>query len=168
MANEINSVAGQLWGVPMGQVYTAGTGIKIDNVHKIITNDETVLYDTGSTEPTAITSETSIQLSESAMNFSIIRVYYRNSFGTVGNYLGIAEGWMSSSGTEFSPTPMITAVSDCTIMADSNSFYISSSSAQTLTVKAGGSRLNIKASGINTTASRGIKVYKVTGINRVS
>ena len=74
---------------------------------------------------------------------------------------------MTSSGTEFSPSPMITAVTDCALMADSNSFYINSSSPQTVTIKSGGTRLNIKASGINTTSSRGIKVYKVTGINRV-
>lgn len=36
MANEINAVAGQLWGVPVGQVYTAGPGIVIDNVHKTV------------------------------------------------------------------------------------------------------------------------------------
>lgn len=33
---EINSVAGQLVGIPVGQVYTAGPGIKIDNVNKTI------------------------------------------------------------------------------------------------------------------------------------
>lgn len=38
MANEINAVAGQLWGIPMGEVYTAGPGIKIDNVHKVVSN----------------------------------------------------------------------------------------------------------------------------------
>lgn len=38
MANEINAVAGQLFGVPVGQVYTAGPGIVIDNVHKTVTN----------------------------------------------------------------------------------------------------------------------------------
>ena len=39
---EINSVFGQLVGVPVGQVYTAGPGIKIDNVNKIVSVDNTV------------------------------------------------------------------------------------------------------------------------------
>ena len=39
---EINSVAGQLVGVPVGQVYTAGPGIKIDNVNKTVSVDNTV------------------------------------------------------------------------------------------------------------------------------
>ena len=43
MANEINSVAGQLWGIPMGEVYTAGPGIKIDNVHKVVSATEPVV-----------------------------------------------------------------------------------------------------------------------------
>lgn len=38
MANEINSIAGQLVGIPMGQVYTAGDGISIDAVNKVVTN----------------------------------------------------------------------------------------------------------------------------------
>ena len=33
---EINSVCGQLVGVPVGQVYTAGAGVVIDNVNKVI------------------------------------------------------------------------------------------------------------------------------------
>jgi len=36
---EINSVAGQLVGIPVGEVYTAGKGIKIDNVNKTVTFD---------------------------------------------------------------------------------------------------------------------------------
>lgn len=35
---EINSVAGQLVGIPVGQVYTAGDGISIDAVNKVVTN----------------------------------------------------------------------------------------------------------------------------------
>lgn len=38
---EINSVAGQLVGIPVGQVYTAGKGIKIDNVNKVVSVDIT-------------------------------------------------------------------------------------------------------------------------------
>lgn len=37
---EINSVAGQLVGIPVGEVYTAGKGIKIDNVNKVVSVDD--------------------------------------------------------------------------------------------------------------------------------
>lgn len=70
---EINSVAGQLVGIPVGQVYTAGPGIKIDNVHKTVSVDETVLYDgNGSTTSSAT-------LSESVSNFQYLDLYMRGS-----------------------------------------------------------------------------------------
>lgn len=154
-----------------GLTFEAGSGIKISEPSEgtvRIANDETVLYQyTGNTEPSQITTETNISLSESAMNFSIIRVYYKNSFGLVGNFSGIAEGWVSSDGVEFSPYPMITGTSDPAIMCDGNSFIITSSASTTLTVKAGGIRINIKSGGINTTSNRGIRIYKVTGLNRI-
>lgn len=70
MANEINAVAGQLWGVPTGQVYTAGNGVVIDNVHKTVRVDETVLW-SGSLSATG----TSKPLSESIYNFERIKIY---------------------------------------------------------------------------------------------
>ena len=154
-----------------GLTFEAGPGISVSQPSEgtvRIGNDETVLYDTGNTEPSQITSDTNISLSESALNFSIIRVYYKTSFGGVGNFTGIAEGWVSSGGAEFSPNPMITGVSNPTIMCDSNSFLITSSASTTLTVKAGGIRINIKSDGIATTSRRGIRIYKVTGVNRIS
>lgn len=76
MANEINAVAGQLWGIPMGEVYTAGPGIKIDNVHKIVSVDETVLWES----PDGV-GHNSCTLSESKTNFERVRIY----FGTQGS-----------------------------------------------------------------------------------
>lgn len=67
---EINSVAGQLVGIPVGQVYTAGKGIKIDNVNKVVSVDETVLMDT----PTAVSNNLEIVLSEVFTNFEHIRI----------------------------------------------------------------------------------------------
>lgn len=68
---EINSVAGQLVGIPVGQVYTAGPGIKIDNVHKVVSVDETVLWSGTATNST-------VTLNETADNFERITIYYRN------------------------------------------------------------------------------------------
>ena len=72
---EINSVAGQLVGIPVGQVYTAGPGIKIDNVNKTVRTDETVLW-SGSIALTSMNgSGSAIQMSESLYNFEMIVVY---------------------------------------------------------------------------------------------
>lgn len=70
---EINSVAGQLVGIPVGQVYTAGTGIKIDNVHKTVSVDETVLWEG--------TPTTSMTLSETPANFDYLRIYVTRDTG---------------------------------------------------------------------------------------
>ena len=82
MANEINAVAGQLWGIPVGQVYTAGPGIKIDNVNKVVRVDETVLYD-GSTSGTS----GDVTLSEVITNFERIGIFYSMNHAYLnGNY----------------------------------------------------------------------------------
>lgn len=81
MANEINSVAGQLIGIPIGQVYTAGPGIKIDNVNKVVSVDETVLYDCSDNY---VYGTNSVTLSESYKNFEIIKIL--NSKGNVQFY----------------------------------------------------------------------------------
>lgn len=84
---EINSVAGQLVGIPIGQVYTAGKGIKIDNVNKIVTVDETVLY-----EDTNYTyGRNSVTLSEDYRHFECLKIF--NSKGNVQFfYPGNAQG----------------------------------------------------------------------------
>ena len=70
---EINSVAGQLVGIPVGQVYTAGPGIKIDNVNKIVSVDETVLW-----EGTLVGSAGgTVDLAERVTNFERIRITYK-------------------------------------------------------------------------------------------
>lgn len=70
---EINSVAGQLVGIPVNQVYTAGKGIVIDNVNKTVRTDETVLFSTDTFAP-GDTQQT-YNLSESPLNFERIAVY---------------------------------------------------------------------------------------------
>lgn len=68
---EINSVAGQLVGIPVGQVYTAGPGIKIDNVNKVVSVDETVLWET---DASGVDSG-NITLSETIKNFEKYEIY---------------------------------------------------------------------------------------------
>ena len=77
MSNEINSVAGQLVGIPVGQVYTAGKGIKIDNVNKVVSVDETELW-TGDLKGQNSTAN----LSDSVINFERIKVYGHTDDGS--------------------------------------------------------------------------------------
>ena len=79
MSEQVNSVAGQLVGIPVGQVYTAGKGIKIDNVNKVVTVDETVLFD-----DTTMTGVSTCTLTEAATNFEYLDMvvgYPNNSNG---------------------------------------------------------------------------------------
>lgn len=80
---QINSVAGQLVGIPCGQVYTAGKGIKIDNVNKVVTVDETVLWE--GTQWSVGDTGQELTLSESPLNFETIKVYGYRPLGTGSN-----------------------------------------------------------------------------------
>ena len=71
MSEQVNSVAGQLVGIPCGQVYTAGKGIKIDNVNKVVTVDETVLW----TGAETVANNLELTLSENYTNFERILIY---------------------------------------------------------------------------------------------
>ena len=81
MPEQINSVAGQLVGIPVGQVYTAGKGVVIDNVNKTVRIDETVLFDI----PVGSTPTTSVTLSENAFNFERLRIVYGLDSNTVSD-----------------------------------------------------------------------------------
>lgn len=97
MSEQINSVAGQLVGIPVGQVYTAGKGIKIDNVNKVVSVDETVLY-----EASSITNNEAgqvFQLSEPITNFERVRFICEN-MEFAGRPLDF-EGFILSSSSVF-------------------------------------------------------------------
>ena len=79
---EINSVAGQLVGIPVGQVYTAGPGIKIDNVNKVVSVDETVLWDYNGTRTNTF------NLSESMSNFEYCRFKIHSDQGYKYDFIG--------------------------------------------------------------------------------
>lgn len=85
MPEQINSMAGQLVGIPMGQVYTAGKGIVIDNVNKTVRTDETVLF-----TDTTMAGVSTCTLTEEATNFEYLDMvvgYPNNSNGL--NYVRI-------------------------------------------------------------------------------
>ena len=95
---EINSVAGQLVGIPMGQVYTAGPGIKIDNVNKTVSVDETVLWEYDGTNP-----QSSVTLSEAFTNFEYLDIHERwTSSGTNCSVVRIAVSGANGAVTNMS------------------------------------------------------------------
>lgn len=86
MSNEINSVAGQLIGIPVGQVYTAGPGIKIDNVNKVVSIDETVLWE-GPITPGNGAAPTNYDLVVANMsNYEIIRIIITGRCGCIVDF----------------------------------------------------------------------------------
>ena len=158
---QINSVYGQLVGVPVGQTYVAGPGITIDNVNKTVSVDETVLW-----ESNVSNGETSATLSESIYNFESVRIFYR-----AGERYGV---WLSvevmnrdiSSGGIRLVDWFINSPDTAIIMGTAN--YSVSNNGLTLT----GSQLhhlwfslsNFSYSGQGTA---GVYIKKVVGINRI-
>lgn len=152
---EINSVAGQLWGIPMGEVYTAGTGIKIDNVHKTVSVDETVLFNGTNT------GLIDTNLSESLQNFERFRICF-NPFTTNGN----AKEWKEFSwGSSSDRYPVATAHYYGTEFLGWFTVFRPNSDGTKITPIL--NKLWI-VGGTTVQDRTQIDVYKVVGINRVS
>lgn len=157
---EINSVAGQLVGIPVGQVYTAGKGIKIDNVNKVVSVDETVLWE-GDTQPIRTTS-VSINLSESALNFELIRFEGLNSYAGITDALKFANTTPANSEMCFGNN---LTISNGTVIVEAAYATVSGSSLSLI----GAGRGQSNASGQMTfRTDRGPTLYKVVGIHRIA
>ena len=168
MANEINAVAGQLWGVPVGQVYTAGPGVVIDNVHKTVRVDETVLWEDLTNTTQLYSGTTNFNLSESFMNFERIKVYYRHSFS--GNMWDTSEGIvLANTDLRLGVNPQSQGDNAWTLIdrAIFNFPYTTPTKfVVTATTRAG---LSISGSTVTgTTSNNGIIPMRVVGINRVA
>ena len=159
MANEINAVAGQLWGIPMGEVYTAGPGIKIDNVHKIVGVDETVLWDGNGS---ALTTAT---LDESIYNFEYIRIDLFMGSGNIQGKLvktDTSPTYISVGGITTEANTYVTYVFACSMNV--------TNSGKTLTVPQKGNGFAILTNKtVNYFQNNNIgTVYRIVGINRKS
>lgn len=159
------AVRGPVTAVPV----VAGKGVRfvedVENNRVVAEADETVLYNNSS--PSQIVSDTDLNLSESYLNFERIKIYLRASGGntTQGNYVVEGQVFQSES-TELSAFPVCNAIGS--LMSDMNVFLFATTAPTKCTAKSNGTRLNITSTGISTTASRGARVYKIIGVNRIA
>jgi hypothetical protein len=128
--------------------------------------NETVLY--SNANPDSIITETALQLNESYLNFEKIKIYLKASAGSTANANYIVEAMVfQNDTTEISSLPVVNAIG--TVMFDPNCFIFKTDTTTTCTVKTNGVRINLASNGtISTTGNRGVKVYKIVGINRLS
>jgi len=159
---EINSVAGQLVGIPVGQVYTAGKGIKIDNVHKTVSVDETVLFEDLTADGTVVAS---VVLSETSTNFEDIEI-------TVG-WKGGSTSISAPGRIRFKckPDGIYYGFSGLVGCDNSSHFVLGGigTSGTTLALK---NVIDIYSANLTTITPQSfnniLRVYKVVGINRIS
>ena len=153
--------------IASGLQLIAGPGIvfTVSGNNLVAKADETVIYE--NSNPTAILSDTSVDLSESYLNFKELKLYLKASFGSTGNMTYISSGFVQQSDTtELGSLAMSNANSS--IMCDSNCYVFTTSEPLKCYIKANGVRINITTSGITTMNSRGTTLYKIVGINRIA
>ena len=168
MSEQINSVAGQLVGIPVGQVYTAGKGIVIDNVNKTVRTDKTVLWSNNNPQYTSDNKGiVSATLPETIANFESV------------------EFWVATSGNSQNTTKLPQdMVFKCTVTnAKAGFFYVIPEGGATgnwfkwygnidgVTLSATGGYANANNVGNNNFTGglwgRG-SLYKVVGVNRIA
>jgi len=148
---------------------TAGTGIKVTTpaAGQIqIAADETVIYAGSST---SITANTDIDLSESFLNFKSIKVYIRCSAGASNAPTSrqTLEALVTSD-QDVGVSPYAYSLgSGFDIDSAHLSFRVSAPTK--CSVVTNGTRINVTSAGVfSTTASRGIVIQKIVGINRIA
>lgn len=163
--NSNRAIRGPVTAVPV----VAGKGVRLvadtENNRIVAEADETVLYSNAAPEP--IVTETQLNLSESYLNFELVRIYLRASGGnTSQSSYEIESQVFQSDGTELSCIPVSNGSGG--LMCDSNVFVFATTATTKCTVKSSGVRLNISSTGTSTTNNRGASVYKIIGVNRIA
>lgn len=163
--NSNRAIRGPVTAVPV----VAGKGVRLvadtENNRWVVEADETVLYENNS--PSQIISDTSLTLSESYLHFEKVKLYFRASGGntTQGSYI-VESPIYQSENTEVSALAVVNAIGS--VMYDQNVFLFDTTAPTTCYAKSNGTRLNIASSGISTTANRGVRIYKIIGVNRIA
>jgi uncharacterized protein YccT (UPF0319 family) len=168
LVNNLRAIRGPVTAVPM--VGASGVVVEADtqNNQVVVRADETVLYENDN--PSMITSNTDIELSEEVRNFEYVAVEYCNSAGTAdASKLRIM--CMTSSGNFELAVPIYSIGAAMVNEGCSIVFYQDKPSK--VTVISVGHRSQISISGSTVTAqttagARGISVYRVVGVNRKS
>ena len=163
---EINSVAGQLVGIPVGQVYTAGPGIKIDNVHKTVSVDETVLYAAPTDAGTTLSLDDYVTLSESMTHFEKVRIYYAVQKAWAGKQ--VFEAYMVDGDLKVNlHNVWYREQSGFNVWYETFTYNKYTDSDLKFT-QSGGVQRAILNSTWNTTSGLTTIVYKIVGINRIN
>lgn len=148
----------------------AGPGIVIDNPDgntlrvSVAQDVEVTLYE--NSNPSQITSDTDLTLSESYLNFERVKLYLRASGGVATQVSYTVESLVYPSETTELATHFVATTN--ALLSDLNNFVFQTTAPTTCTVKASGSRINVTPTGITTTASRGVRVARIVGIHRIA
>ena len=163
-SNELLSAGTQLIGMPLAGPESFSEQ-QLTYLKRALGVDETVLYENNS--PSQIISDTLLNLSESYLHFEKVKLYLRASGGntTQGSYT-VESTIYQNENIEVSALPVVNAIGS--VMYDMNVFLFDTTAPTTCSAKSNGTRLNITSSGISTTANRGVRIYKIIGINRIA
>lgn len=171
MANEIMSVEGQLVGMPLAGPESFSQQ-QLDYLKAAMGIDETVLFN--NSDPQPIITATDLSLSETVRNFERVKVYYKDYYGPdapSGKLHMCSEGVVvpETFGLGIPGMPTGDAL---TVFFDLNAIMFDSTKPTKVTVVSGTKRVGLTINGstatFNTTTSRGIFLYKVVGIHRIS
>ena len=162
--NSNRAIRGPVTAIPV----VAGKGVRLvadtENNRWVVEADETVLY--SNDNPSMILTDTDLTLSESYLNFEKIKIELHASAGSTSNASYSVESPVFQDAiTELSNLPVC---STSGLMFDLNAFVFQTNATTTCTVKSSGTRLNVASTGNSTTASRGVRVRKIVGINRIA
>lgn len=163
---EINSVAGQLIGMPLAGPESFSQQ-QLDYLKRALGVDETVLW-TGDTGQILVGTTGTCDLSENAVNFDRLRLYARGSAqnikGDTGSGLDVVEFAPVSNTAAYYPINLSYSNDGTSIHNDTCVIQISGS---TLSYSKG-SRFTLSSSGISINTSRGPAIVKIVGIHRIS
>lgn len=161
----VNSVAGQLVGIPVGQVYTAGHGITIEgnSLNREVSLDETVLY-----EDSDGTSVSTFVLSEGWNNFETVRFIIADAYGWGTNQYDFLTSGVSVAGTRAKHFPCVRALITDKMIIRQIQFSFANNDYVNGTVESSEATIKDGEFPTFTTTSIASRLIKVVGINRIS
>lgn len=157
--NNIMSLEGQLVGMPLAGPESFSQQ-QLDYLKRALGVDETVLWE-GDTQPIKTTSIT-INLSETVMNFELIRFEGFNSYAGITNALKFANTTPANSEMCFGNN---LTISNGTVIVEAAYATVSGSSLTLIGAGRGQSNANGQMS---FRTDRGPTLYKVVGIHRIA
>lgn len=161
--NSNRAIRGPVTAVPV----VAGKGVRLvadtENNRWVVEADETVLW-TGDTGAIIDSTDGSVTLSETAMNFEKIRLYVQGSaLNSGGSTIDVTIG--STDPLSFMPLSLSYTNDGSSMFTDC---CVVQFSGTTFTYKAGFRIAISNAPALSRQSNRGMKIVKVVGINRVS